>query len=41
VRNGPLVVALQWIALNRGRLADIARGHDLALTSAMSRRAKP
>ena len=25
VRNGPLVVALQWLALNRGRLADIAR----------------
>jgi hypothetical protein len=26
VRNGPLIVALQWLALNRGRLADIARG---------------
>jgi hypothetical protein len=25
VRNGPLVVALQWLALNRGRLAEIAR----------------
>jgi ADP-ribose pyrophosphatase len=25
VRNGPLIVALQWLALNRGRLADIAR----------------
>jgi ADP-ribose pyrophosphatase len=25
VRNGPLVTALQWLALNRGRLADIAR----------------
>jgi hypothetical protein len=25
VRNGPLVAALQWLALNRGRLADIAR----------------
>src|SRR5262249_24631220 len=24
MRNGPLVVALQWLALNRGRLADIA-----------------
>jgi ADP-ribose pyrophosphatase len=26
VRNGPLVAALQWLALNRARLADIARG---------------
>jgi len=26
VRNGPLIVALQWLALNRGRLADIACG---------------
>ena len=25
VRNGPLVAALQWLALNRHRLADIAR----------------
>src|SRR5512132_450132 len=25
VRNGPLVTALQWLALNRGRLADIVR----------------
>jgi ADP-ribose pyrophosphatase len=25
VRNGPLIAALQWLALNRGRLADIAR----------------
>ena len=25
VRNGPLVSALQWLALNRGRLADIVR----------------
>ena len=25
VRNGPLVTALQWLALNRARLADIAR----------------
>jgi ADP-ribose diphosphatase len=25
VRNGLLVTALQWLALNRGRLADIAR----------------
>jgi ADP-ribose diphosphatase len=26
VRNGPLVAALQWLALNRARLPDIARG---------------
>jgi ADP-ribose diphosphatase len=26
VRNGPLVAALQWLALNRTRLPDIARG---------------
>jgi ADP-ribose pyrophosphatase len=26
VRNGPLVAALQWLALNRNRLHDIARG---------------
>ena len=25
VRNGPLVTALQWLALNRGHLAEIAR----------------
>ena len=25
IRNGPLVTALQWLALNRARLADIAR----------------
>src|SRR6266576_608979 len=25
VRNGPLIAALQWLALNRARLADIAR----------------
>jgi hypothetical protein len=25
VRNGPLIVALQWLAPNRGRRADIAR----------------
>ena len=25
LRNGPLVTALQWLALNRGRLAEIAR----------------
>jgi hypothetical protein len=25
VRNGPLVTALQWLALNRPRLAEIAR----------------
>jgi len=23
MRNGPLVVALQWLALNRGRLAEL------------------
>jgi hypothetical protein len=23
MRNGPLLTALQWLALNRGRLADI------------------
>jgi len=26
MRNGPLVVALQWLALNRGRAAEILRG---------------
>ncbi len=26
MRNGPLVVALQWLALNRGRVAEILRG---------------
>jgi ADP-ribose pyrophosphatase len=25
IRNGPLIVALQWLALNRGRLAEIVR----------------
>jgi ADP-ribose diphosphatase len=25
VRNGPLIVALQWLALNRSRLAEIVR----------------
>jgi ADP-ribose diphosphatase len=25
VRNGPLILALQWLALNRGRLAEIVR----------------
>lgn len=25
VRNGPLIIALQWLALNRGRLDDIVR----------------
>jgi ADP-ribose pyrophosphatase len=25
MRNGPLIVALQWLALNRGRLADLLR----------------
>jgi ADP-ribose diphosphatase len=25
VRNGPLIIALQWLALNRGRLSDIMR----------------
>ena len=25
VRNGPLIVALQWLALNRGRLPEIVR----------------
>jgi len=26
MRNGLLVMALQWLALNRGRLKQIARG---------------
>src|SRR5215467_2708353 len=30
VRNGPLIVALQWLALNRGRLADIARAGTIS-----------
>jgi ADP-ribose pyrophosphatase len=30
VRNGPLVVALQWLALNRHRLADIARAAGIS-----------
>ena len=25
VRNGPLIIALQWLSLNRGRLSDIVR----------------
>jgi ADP-ribose diphosphatase len=25
IHNGPLVLALQWLALNRGRLAEIVR----------------
>ena len=25
VRNGPLIIALQWLALNRGRLREIVR----------------
>jgi ADP-ribose pyrophosphatase len=25
VRNGPLIIALQWLALNRGRLSEIVR----------------
>jgi hypothetical protein len=25
MRNGPLVIALQWLALNRGRLAELLR----------------
>jgi ADP-ribose pyrophosphatase len=25
IRNGPLIVALQWLALNRGRLPEIVR----------------
>jgi hypothetical protein len=25
IRNGPLIVALQWLALNRCRLAEIVR----------------
>jgi ADP-ribose pyrophosphatase len=25
VRNGPLIIALQWLALNRGRLGEIVR----------------
>ena len=24
IHNGPLIVALQWLALNRGRLAEVA-----------------
>jgi ADP-ribose pyrophosphatase len=28
--NGPLIVALQWLALNRGRLADIARAGKIS-----------
>jgi ADP-ribose diphosphatase len=25
LRNGPLVIALQWLALNRGRIAELLR----------------
>jgi ADP-ribose pyrophosphatase len=25
MRNGPLVIALQWLALNRGRVAELLR----------------
>ncbi len=25
IRNGPLIIALQWLALNRGRLPEIVR----------------
>ncbi len=28
MRNGPLVLALHWLALNRGRVADILRGSN-------------
>jgi ADP-ribose pyrophosphatase len=30
VRNGPLIIALQWLALNRGRLSEIVRMGPLA-----------
>ena len=29
VRNGPLIIALQWLALNRGRLSEIVRAGAL------------
>ncbi len=25
MRNGPMIIALQWLALNRGRLAELLR----------------
>jgi ADP-ribose pyrophosphatase len=30
MRNGPLVIALQWLALNRGRIAELLRAGNLA-----------
>ena len=30
VRNGPLIIALQWLALNRGRLSEIVRTGAIA-----------
>lgn len=30
VRNGPLIIALQWLALNRGRLGEIVRMASIA-----------
>jgi ADP-ribose diphosphatase len=30
VRNGPLVIALQWLALNRGRVGDLLRASNPA-----------
>jgi ADP-ribose pyrophosphatase len=30
VRNGPLIIALQWLALNRGRLSEIVRMGSIA-----------
>jgi ADP-ribose pyrophosphatase len=30
VRNGPLIIALQWLALNRGRLSEIVRMSSIA-----------
>jgi len=30
LRNGPLVIALQWLALNRGRIAELLRASNLA-----------
>jgi hypothetical protein len=35
-----LVVALQWLALNRGRLAEIARTGTISLASAARRKVK-
>jgi ADP-ribose diphosphatase len=31
VRNGPLIIALQWLALNRGRLSEIVRMGSITL----------